>query len=155
MHWHLLPSQAPQGDIEPGPVATRRGSSCRSPRSCWSSVAIFSRYMRSSALENLLQDYVRTARAKGASTERIVFRHILRNALGPIVTLLGLSLPFVLAGTLITEQVFNYPGMGLLFFNAAVSRDYPVLLGVTWSSARRPCSGRCSPTSATASSTRG
>ena len=94
------------------------------------SVAIFSRYMRSSALENLLQDYVRTARAKGASTERIVFRHLLRNALGPIVTLLGLSLPFVLAGTLITEQVFNFPGMGLLFFNSAVSRDYPVLLGV-------------------------
>jgi peptide/nickel transport system permease protein len=129
VHWHLLPSQAPQGDVgqilhDPQglvlPVATI----------VLVSVALFSRYMRSSALENLLQDYVRTARAKGASTERIVFRHLLRNALGPIVTLLGLSLPFVLAGTLITEQVFNFPGMGLLFFNSAVSRDYPVLLGV-------------------------
>jgi peptide/nickel transport system permease protein len=129
VHWHVLPSQAPQGDF---------GQILRDPQGLilpiativLVSVAIFSRYMRSSALENLLQDYVRTARAKGASTERIVFRHLLRNALGPIVTLLGLSLPFVLAGTLITEQVFNYPGMGLLFFNSAVSRDYPVLLGV-------------------------
>ena len=86
--------------------------------------------MRSSALENLLQDYVRTARAKGASTRRVVFRHVLRNALVPVVTLVGISLPFVFAGTLISEQIFNYPGMGLLFFNAAVARDYPVLLGV-------------------------
>jgi peptide/nickel transport system permease protein len=129
VHWHLLPSQAPSGSFtqileDPKglvlPVATI----------VLVSVAIFSRYMRSSALENLLQDYVRTARAKGASTQRVVYRHVLRNALGPIVTLVGLSLPFVLAGTLISEQVFNYPGMGLLFFNAAVSRDYPVLLGV-------------------------
>jgi peptide/nickel transport system permease protein len=95
------------------------------------SVAFFSRYMRSSVLDNLLQDYVRTARAKGASSRRVLFRHILRNAFAPIVTLLGLSVPFVLAGTLISEQVFNYQGMGLLFFNAAVNRDYPVLLGVT------------------------
>jgi peptide/nickel transport system permease protein len=94
-------------------------------------VAFFSRYVRSSALENLLQDYVRTARAKGASTRRVVFRHVLRNTLVPVVTLVGISLPFVFAGTLISEQIFNYPGMGLLFFNAAVARDYPVLLGVT------------------------
>jgi peptide/nickel transport system permease protein len=129
VHWHLLPSQAPSGSFtqileDPKglvlPVATI----------VLVSVAIFSRYMRSSALENLLQDYVRTARAKGASTQRVVYRHVLRNALGPIVTLVGLSLPFVLAGTLISEQVFNYPGMGLLFFQSAVSRDYPVLLGV-------------------------
>ena len=95
------------------------------------SVAFFSRYVRSSTLENLLQDYVRTARAKGASTRRVVYRHVLRNALVPVVTLVGLSLPFIFAGTLISEQVFNYPGMGLLYYNAAVARDYPVLLGVT------------------------
>ena len=95
------------------------------------SIAFYSRYVRSSTLENLMQDYVRTARAKGASTSRIAIRHVLRNALVPVVTLVGLSLPFVFAGTLISEQIFNYPGMGLLFYNAAVARDYPVLLGVT------------------------
>jgi peptide/nickel transport system permease protein len=95
------------------------------------SIAFFSRYVRSSTLENLLQDYVRTARAKGAGTRRVVVRHVMRNALVPVVTLVGLSLPFVFAGTLISEEIFNYPGMGLLFYNAAVARDYPVLLGVT------------------------
>jgi peptide/nickel transport system permease protein len=74
---------------------------------------------------------VRTARAKGAGTRRVVVRHVMRNALVPVVTLVGLSLPFVFAGTLISEEIFNYPGMGLLFYNAAVARDYPVLLGVT------------------------
>ena len=95
------------------------------------SIAFFSRYVRSSTLENLLQDYVRTARAKGAAPDASSFRHVLRNALVPVVTLVGLSLPFVFAGTLISEEIFNYPGMGLLFYNAAVARDYPVLLGVT------------------------
>ena len=112
MHWHLLPSQAPQGDMSQI-LRDPQGLILPIATIALVSVAIFSRYMRSSALENLLQDYVRTARAKGASTERIVFRHLLRNALGPIVTLLGLSLPFVLAGALIIEQVFNFPGMGL------------------------------------------
>jgi peptide/nickel transport system permease protein len=95
------------------------------------SVALYSRYMRSSTIDNLTQDYVRTAKAKGAGTERILRRHVLRNAISPVLTLLGLSLPFVLSGTLITERVFNYPGMGLLFYNAAVTQDYPVLLAVT------------------------
>lgn len=126
----LFPAQAPQGSIgqivaEPGgmvlPVLTI----------ALVSIAFFSRYVRSSTLENLLQDYVRTARAKGASTWRVAFGHVLRNALVPVVTLVGLSLPFVFAGTLISEEIFNYPGMGLLFYNAAVARDYPVLLGVT------------------------
>jgi peptide/nickel transport system permease protein len=79
----------------------------------------------------MLQDYVRTARAKGASTRRVVVRHVMRNALVPVVTLVGISIPFIFAGTLISEQVFNYPGMGLLFYNSAVARDYPVLLAVT------------------------
>jgi peptide/nickel transport system permease protein len=94
-------------------------------------VALFSRYMRSSVLDNLTEDYVRTARAKGASERRVLIRHVLRNSLIPIATLLGLSLPGILAGALITEAVFNYPGMGYLFFQSANSQDYPVLLGFT------------------------
>jgi peptide/nickel transport system permease protein len=95
------------------------------------SVASFSRYMRSSVMENLTQDYVRTARANGAGERRITGVHVLRNALIPIATLLGLSLPSLFAGALITEQVFNYPGMGFLFIQEAQVRDYPVTLGVT------------------------
>jgi peptide/nickel transport system permease protein len=94
-------------------------------------IASFSRYQRSATLENLAQDYVRTARAKGLSERRIMLGHVLRNTLIPIVTLLGLSLPVLLSGALITETVFSYPGMGLLFWNAAITNDYPVLMGVT------------------------
>lgn len=93
-------------------------------------VSAFSRYIRSSVLDELAQDYVRMARSKGASRRVILFGHVLRNAAGPVVTLLGLSLPFIVSGTLITEYVFNYPGIGLLAFNAATSQDYPVILGV-------------------------
>jgi peptide/nickel transport system permease protein len=93
-------------------------------------IALFSRYARSSVLDNLTEDYVRTAKAKGASERRILFRHVLRNSLIPVVTLLGLSLPGILSGALITESVFNYPGMGLLFFQQAQKQDYPTLLGV-------------------------
>ncbi len=89
-------------------------------------ICSFSRYMRSSVLDNINQDYVRTAYAKGASPTRVLVRHILRNALIPIVTLLGLSLPAIFAGALITESVFNFPGMGLLFWTAAQTQDYPI-----------------------------
>jgi len=94
-------------------------------------IALFSRYMRSSVLDNLTEDYVRTARAKGVSERRVLLRHVLRNSLIPIATLLGLSLPGILSGALITEEVFNYPGMGKLFYEAAKIPDYPVLLGFT------------------------
>ncbi len=94
-------------------------------------VALFSRYMRSASLDNLAEDYVRTARAKGASSRRVVFRHVLPNALMPIITLVGLSLPGILGGALIIESLFNYPGMGLLFWNAAQTEDFPVMLGTS------------------------
>lgn len=93
-------------------------------------VAAFSRYMRSAALDNLTQDYVRTARAKGVPELRILFRHVLRNSLIPVVTLLGLYLPLLFSGALVTESVFNYPGMGYMFWQAALTQDYPVLLGI-------------------------
>jgi peptide/nickel transport system permease protein len=95
-------------------------------------IAGFSRYMRSSMMEALTEDYIRTARAKGASPKRVLYRHALRNALIPIITLLGLTLPAIVGGAIITETVFNYPGMGLLTTNAATQNDVPLLLGTTF-----------------------
>jgi peptide/nickel transport system permease protein len=95
------------------------------------SVAAFSRYMRSSALDNLAQDYIKVARAKGLPERSVLLRHLVRNSSLPLVTLVGLSLPDLLAGNLITEEVFNFPGMGLLFFNALQTEDYPILLAYT------------------------
>jgi peptide/nickel transport system permease protein len=92
-------------------------------------IALFSRYMRSAVLDNLTEDYVRTARAKGASRKRVLWRHVMRNSLIPIATLLGLSIPGIMAGALITESVFNYPGMGYLFYQSAQKQDYPTMLG--------------------------
>ena len=113
--------------------------------------------MRSSALENLAAG-LRAYRAGKGCVDRSgsLFRHLLRNALGPIVTLLGLSLPFVLAGTLIIEQVFNFPGDGPAVLQLGADPDYPVLLGViVVVGAGDRARDRCSPTSATGSSTRG
>jgi len=97
---------------------------------CLGNVSYFSRYVRSAAVDNLLSDHVRTAIAKGASPRRVLARHVLRNSLSSTVTLIGLTLPYVLSGSLIIEALFNFPGMGLLFWNAAQDRDFPVLLGV-------------------------
>ncbi len=90
----------------------------------------FTRFVRSEVLEVLSQDFVRTARAKGLPDRTVDRAHVLRNALIPIVTLLGYLLPAVLSGAVITEQIFNWPGMGKLFFEAASSRDYPLLLAM-------------------------
>ena len=95
-------------------------------------IAGFSRYMRSSMMEALTEDYIRTARAKGAGPSRVLFLHALRNALIPIITLLGLTLPAIVGGAIITETVFNYPGMGLLTTDSALNNDVPVLLGTTF-----------------------
>jgi peptide/nickel transport system permease protein len=94
-------------------------------------IASFSRYMRSSMMDAMAEDYVRTARAKGASGTRVLYGHALRNALIPILTLVGLSLPAIVSGALITETVFNYPGMGLLTVNSALADDIPIVLGTT------------------------
>jgi peptide/nickel transport system permease protein len=94
-------------------------------------IAQFTRYMRSSVIENLAEDYVRTARAKGAGERTVLIRHVLRNSLIPVATLLGLSLPAIFSGALITEAVFNFPGMGQLFWTAAQTQDYPIMLGIT------------------------
>lgn len=94
-------------------------------------IASFSRYMRSSMMDALTEDYIRTARAKGASNNRMLYGHALRNALIPILTLIGLSLPAIASGALITETVFNYPGMGLLTVTSASTDDIPTILGTT------------------------
>lgn len=91
--------------------------------------ASFSLFVRSSAIDNLIQEYVRTARSKGASQRRILRKHVLRNSMLPVITQVGFNFPVILAGAVMTETVFNYPGMGLLFWTAATSHDYPVLLG--------------------------
>jgi peptide/nickel transport system permease protein len=98
---------------------------------CVTSIASFSRYMRSSMMDAMAEDYVRTARAKGASNRRVLYGHALRNALIPILTLLGLSLPAIVSGALIVENVFNYPGMGLLTVQSAFNDDIPTVLGTT------------------------
>jgi peptide/nickel transport system permease protein len=95
------------------------------------SVAGFSRYMRSSAIDSLAQDYIKAARAKGLPERLVLWRHLLRNASLPLVTLVGLSIPFLLAGNLITEQLFNYQGLGLLFFFSLQKVDYNTLLAYT------------------------
>jgi peptide/nickel transport system permease protein len=93
-------------------------------------IAWYSRFLRSSMMDVLHEDYVRTAKAKGASENAVYYRHALRNAILPLVTLIALDLPSLFAGALFVETIFSWPGMGRLFWDAAKGRDYPVLLGV-------------------------
>jgi len=93
-------------------------------------LAALSRYMRSSMLEVIRQDYITTARAKGLPERMVIYRHALRNALLPIITILGLSVPGLLGGSVILEKIFGIPGMGQLFFMSVMTRDYPVIMGL-------------------------
>jgi peptide/nickel transport system permease protein len=93
-------------------------------------IAGWSRYMRSSMLEVLQQDYVRTARAKGLHGSRVIFKHALKNALLPIITLLGLTLPSLLAGAAITETIFSWPGLGYMAVQSVTANDFPVILAI-------------------------
>lgn len=93
-------------------------------------IAQYARYIRSSMLEVLSQDYIRTARAKGLADRRVVLRHALRNSLLPLITLMGLDIPQLFVGAVVTEFVFNWPGMGRLFVDSASSNDYSILLGI-------------------------
>ena len=94
-------------------------------------VAGYSRYLRSAMLDELTQDYVRTAIAKGATKRRVLYGHVLRNAMIPMATLIGLSLPALVGGALLVEQIFNIQGIGLLTINAAQQNDFVVVLGTT------------------------
>jgi len=94
-------------------------------------LAGMSRFMRSGMLEVIRSDYITTARAMGVPEKSIRYRLALKNAMLPIITLLGLSIPGLIGGSVIVEQLFSLPGMGLLFFEAVMSRDYPLVMGIT------------------------
>ncbi len=93
-------------------------------------LAWYSRFLRSSMLDVIHQDYLRTARAKGVPERMVIFKHALRNALIPLITLLALDLPYIFGGAVFIEMIFSWPGMGLLYYQAALQRDYPVLMAV-------------------------
>jgi peptide/nickel transport system permease protein len=93
-------------------------------------VAWYSRFLRSSMLDVIHQDYIRTARAKGLRDRTVMFRHALKNAAIPLVTILALDLPWIFAGSLYVETIFSWPGMGRLFYQSAMKRDYPLLLAI-------------------------
>jgi peptide/nickel transport system permease protein len=98
--------------------------------SAFGGLAGFSRYVRSNMLEVIRQDYIKTARAKGLSERTVVYHHALRNALLPVITILGLSVPGLIGGSVIFETIFAIPGMGQLFYWSVMSRDYPVIMGI-------------------------
>lgn len=98
--------------------------------SAFGGLAGLSRYMRANMLEVIRQDYITTARAKGLSEGMVIYKHALRNALLPVITILGLSLPGLIGGSVIFETIFAIPGMGQLFYSSVMSRDYPVIMGV-------------------------
>ena len=127
----LLPAEAPQASTITGVLADPAGLVLPILTLTLVTCALFSRYMRASAIDSLAQDYIRTARAKGLGQSAILSRHLLRNSLIPVVTLVGISLPGILTFGLLVEQLFNFPGIGLAYFNAAVNGDYPVVFGVT------------------------
>jgi peptide/nickel transport system permease protein len=127
----VLPAEAPQQPTIGGVLSDPAGLVLPIATLTLITVALFSRYMRSSAIDSLAQDYIRTARAKGLRQTSILYRHLLRNSLIPVATLVGISMPGILTFGLIVEQLFNFPGVGLAYFNAAVNGDYPVVFGVT------------------------
>ncbi len=93
-------------------------------------VAGLSRYMRANMLEVIRQDYITTARSKGLSARTVIFKHALRNALLPVITILGLSVPGLIGGSVIFETIFAIPGMGQLFYASVMARDYPTIMGI-------------------------
>jgi peptide/nickel transport system permease protein len=101
----------------------------------YGSLAFLSRFVRGSTLEVIQQDYVRTARAKGLKEDAIVYGHVFRNTLIPILTLLGLLLPTLISGSIILEAIFSWPGIGALLYESVLARDYPTIMGLSFISA--------------------
>jgi peptide/nickel transport system permease protein len=127
----LFPSEAPQGATVTSLLAHPSGFVLPVVTLTLVTYALFSRYMRSAAIDSLAQDYIRTARAKGLSERMVLWRHLLRNSLVPVTTLIGLSLPAILTAGLVLEELFNFQGLGLEYFTAATSDDFPVMMGIT------------------------
>jgi peptide/nickel transport system permease protein len=128
---HLFPAFAPQTTSWTKVLADPRALVLPVFSYAFGLYASWSQFMRNSVLENLVQDYVRTARAKGASERRMLWGHVFRNSLTAIVTLLGLSVPTLVSGALFIEVTFNFPGAGLAFYQAALADDVPTMLGFT------------------------
>jgi peptide/nickel transport system permease protein len=128
---HLFPAEASQSTSVIGVITDPRAMVLPVVNLVAIQVAAYSQYMRSSSLDALAQDYIRLARAKGLTEAAVLRRHLLRNSILPMITLIGLSIPALLAGNLLIETLFNYPGLGLMFFNALQVEDYPILLAYT------------------------
>jgi peptide/nickel transport system permease protein len=94
-------------------------------------LAIFARFSKSAVTEVIRQDFITTARAKGAGNAAVIWHHAFRNALIPMITLLGLTIPYLMSGSVIVEQIFQWDGVGLLYYNAILARDYPVVMALT------------------------
>ena len=126
----LFPAQAAQGDDLASLLAQPGSLVLPVLAGAAATVAAFSRYMRSATLDNLTEDYVRTARAKGTPEREILWRHVWPNSLTSVFAMLGYYVPVIFGGSLVVESMFNYPGVGLLFWTSARTADFPVLLGV-------------------------
>jgi peptide/nickel transport system permease protein len=120
-------------ELSPGGKVADIGAHLILPLICftYASLAYDSRFIKANMEEAIRQDYIRTARAKGVGPVRVLVWHAFRNTLIPFVTLLGLTLPSLLSGAIILEQIFVWPGMGQLYFEAITFRDYPVIMGLT------------------------
>lgn len=127
----IFPAEAPQGVTLGSILSQPSGLVLPVATLTLITYALFSRYMRSSAIENLAQDYIKTARAKGLSERLVLWRHLLRNSLVPVATLVGVSIPSILTAGLVVEALFNFQGLGLEYFQAATTDDFPVMQGVT------------------------
>jgi peptide/nickel transport system permease protein len=97
----------------------------------YAQLAIFARFTKSAVTEVIRQDFITAARAKGAGTTAVLWRHAFRNALMPLITLLGITIPYLISGSVIVEQIFQWDGIGLLYYDAILSRDYPTVMGLT------------------------
>jgi peptide/nickel transport system permease protein len=132
VQFHLLPPAFPGGVTSVGGVlADWRALVLPVVVLSINTVAAFSQYTRTTGIQELAQDYIRVARAKGLPERLVLTRHLLRNTLLPVVTILGLSLPGIVAGAVLAEAIFNFPGMGQLFWQSALEHDFPVMLGGT------------------------
>jgi peptide/nickel transport system permease protein len=127
----ILPPEAPQSTSLTGMLADPRALVLPVVTLTLAYLAGFSRYMRASAIDVLAEDFLRVVRAKGLAERLVLSRHAVRNSLLPVVTMIGLTVPNIVAGAVVAETVFNFQGMGLLLYSASTSHDYPVLLGAT------------------------
>lgn len=141
VRWDLLPFRGMRGDTYDALSTLAKMGDLLSHMalyvacSAYGSLAFYSRFVRQNILEVIRQDYIRTARAKGLAENVVLWRHGFRNTLIPFVTLVGLTFPYVISGSIILENIFTWPGLGRLFFTSLLQRDYPVLMALSTATA--------------------